>query len=77
METPLCYRYKWWGRILSLLFILFSLFIGFPLLLAEFVIGRSTQKEAISAYRSLSSKHQLALDWEVRGIHLFPFIVFL
>lgn len=42
------------GGAFFLLFILFSLFIGFPLLLAEFVIGRSTQKEAISAYRSLA-----------------------
>ncbi|QOV13339.1 sodium-dependent transporter [Viridibacillus arvi] len=42
------------GGAFFLLFILFSLFIGFPLLLAEFVIGRSTQKEAISAYRTLA-----------------------
>lgn len=42
------------GGAFFLLFILFSLFMGFPLLLAEFVIGRSTQKEAISAYRSIA-----------------------
>ncbi|MFX3634597.1 MAG: sodium-dependent transporter [Candidatus Pristimantibacillus sp.] len=42
------------GGAFFLLFILFSLFMGFPLLLAEFIIGRSTQKEAISAYRSLA-----------------------
>ncbi|WP_318617175.1 sodium-dependent transporter [Sporosarcina sp. YIM B06819] len=42
------------GGAFFLLFILFSLIIGFPLLLAEFVIGRSTQKEAISAYRTLA-----------------------
>lgn len=42
------------GGAFFLLFILFSLFIGFPLLLAEFVIGRSTQKEAVSAYRTLA-----------------------
>lgn len=42
------------GGAFFLLFILFSLFIGFPLLLAEFVIGRSTQKEAVIAYRSLA-----------------------
>ncbi|KAA0944389.1 sodium-dependent transporter [Sporosarcina sp. ANT_H38] len=42
------------GGAFFLIFILFSLFIGFPLLLAEFVIGRSTQKEAVSAYRSLA-----------------------
>ncbi|MCH7323135.1 sodium-dependent transporter [Solibacillus sp. MA9] len=42
------------GGAFFLLFILFSLFIGFPLLLAEFVIGRSTGKEAVSAYRTLA-----------------------
>lgn len=42
------------GGAFFLLFILFSLFMGFPLLLAEFIIGRSTQKEAISAYRTLA-----------------------
>ena len=42
------------GGAFFLLFILFSLFMGFPLLLAEFIIGRSTQKEAISAYRALA-----------------------
>ncbi len=42
------------GGAFFLLFILFSLFIGFPLLLAEFIIGRSTQKEAISAYRAIA-----------------------
>lgn len=42
------------GGAFFLLFILFSLFMGFPLLLAEFIIGRSTQKEAVSAYRSLA-----------------------
>lgn len=42
------------GGAFFLLFILFSLFIGFPLLLAEFIIGKSTQKEAIGAYRSIA-----------------------
>ncbi|WP_274310538.1 sodium-dependent transporter [Solibacillus daqui] len=42
------------GGAFFLLFILFSLFIGFPLLLAEFVIGRSTGKEAVSAYRTIA-----------------------
>ena len=42
------------GGAFFLLFIVFSLLIGFPLLLAEFIIGRSTQKEAINAYRMLA-----------------------
>ncbi|MEK5103430.1 sodium-dependent transporter [Cytobacillus sp. FSL W7-1323] len=44
------------GGAFILLFILFSLFIGFPLLLAEFVIGRSTGKEAITAYKTIAPK---------------------
>ncbi len=42
------------GGAFILIFVIFSLLIGFPLLLAEFVVGRSTQKEAISAYRQIS-----------------------
>ncbi len=42
------------GGAFILIFVLFSLLIGFPLLLAEFVIGRSTQKEAISAYKEIA-----------------------
>lgn len=42
------------GGAFFLLFVLFSLFIGLPLLLAEFVIGRSTGKEAIRAYSAIA-----------------------
>lgn len=42
------------GGAFILLFLIFSLLIGFPLLLGEFIIGRSTQKEAISAYKHIS-----------------------
>ncbi|RUL51273.1 MULTISPECIES: sodium-dependent transporter [Lysinibacillus] len=42
------------GGAFILLFVLFSLLIGFPLLLAEFVIGRKTQKDAIAAYKHLA-----------------------
>ncbi|KAF0824733.1 sodium-dependent transporter [Cytobacillus firmus] len=42
------------GGAFILLFLLFSLLIGFPLLLAEFMIGRSTGKEAISAYKDIA-----------------------
>ncbi|MGP6194767.1 sodium-dependent transporter [Priestia megaterium] len=38
------------------LFILFTIFIGLPLLLAEFIIGRHTGKEAISAYKAIAPK---------------------
>ncbi|MBU9721760.1 MULTISPECIES: sodium-dependent transporter [Bacillaceae] len=42
------------GGAFFLIFILFTIFIGLPLLLAEFTIGRHTQKEAISAYKTLA-----------------------
>ncbi|WP_108671703.1 sodium-dependent transporter [Peribacillus acanthi] len=42
------------GGAFFLLFILFSLFVGLPLLLAEFVIGRTTGKEAIRAYQAIA-----------------------
>ncbi|MGG1660231.1 sodium-dependent transporter [Brevibacillus sp. NRS-1366] len=42
------------GGAFFLLFLLFTVAIGLPLLLGEFTIGRSTQKEAISAYRTIA-----------------------
>ncbi|WP_210610581.1 sodium-dependent transporter [Priestia flexa] len=42
------------GGAFLLVFLLFTLLIGLPLLLAEFVIGRSTQKDAISAYEKIA-----------------------
>lgn len=42
------------GGAFFLLFLVFTLAIGLPLLLGEFVIGRSTQQEAISAYKTLA-----------------------
>ncbi|MFD1360765.1 sodium-dependent transporter [Lentibacillus salinarum] len=42
------------GGAFFLLFILFTLIIGLPLLIAEFIIGRGAQKEAISAYQKLA-----------------------
>jgi neurotransmitter:Na+ symporter, NSS family len=52
------------GGAFFLMFILFSLFIGLPLLLAEFVIGRSTGKEAIRAYLAIAPK----TNWHWIGI---------
>ncbi|MED1794042.1 MULTISPECIES: sodium-dependent transporter [Brevibacillus] len=42
------------GGAFFLLFLIFTLAIGMPLLLGEFVIGRSTQKEAVSAYKVIA-----------------------
>ncbi|WP_203363169.1 sodium-dependent transporter [Bacillus sp. REN10] len=41
------------GGVFFLLFILFTVIIGAPILLAEFFIGRRTQKDAVSAFREL------------------------
>ena len=38
------------GGAFFLIFIIFTIFIGLPILLAEFIIGRGSQKNAISAY---------------------------
>ncbi|WP_428909022.1 sodium-dependent transporter [Niallia sp. Krafla_26] len=42
------------GGAFILILVIFSLLIGLPLLLAEFVIGRSTQKDAITAYKTIA-----------------------
>ncbi|ADU31622.1 sodium-dependent transporter [Evansella cellulosilytica] len=42
------------GGAFFIIFLLFTLFLGLPLLLAEFTIGRHTKKEAISAYETLA-----------------------
>ncbi|AIM17024.1 MULTISPECIES: sodium-dependent transporter [Neobacillus] len=42
------------GGAFFVIFTLFTLFLGLPLLMAEFVIGRKTQKNAIDAYKELA-----------------------
>src|SRR5699024_5459279 len=44
------------GGAFFLIFVLFTVLIGLPLLLAEFIIGRGSGKEAISAYKKLAPK---------------------
>ncbi len=44
------------GGAFFLLFILFTLLVGLPLLLGEFIIGRSTKSDAISAYKQIAPK---------------------
>ncbi len=46
------------GGAFFLLFVLFTLLIGFPLLISEYIIGRGSGKEAVSAYKKLS-KHPI------------------
>lgn len=51
------------GGAFFLLFLLFTALVGLPLLLGEFVIGRSTQKEAIRAYEHIAPRS----FWPVTG----------
>jgi NSS family neurotransmitter:Na+ symporter len=42
------------GGVFFLIFILFTLLVGLPLLIGEFIIGRSTQKDAIQSYKQIA-----------------------
>lgn len=42
------------GGAFFLIFILFTVLVGLPLLLGEFIIGRTTQKDAIGAFKELA-----------------------
>jgi neurotransmitter:Na+ symporter, NSS family len=44
------------GGLFLLLFIILTLFVGAPILIAEFIIGRRAQKDAVRAYRLLAPK---------------------
>ncbi|WP_067728673.1 sodium-dependent transporter [Oceanobacillus damuensis] len=52
------------GGAFFLVFIAFTIIIGLPLLIAEFIIGRGAQKEAVSAYKTLAPKS----PWSFIGI---------
>ena len=39
------------GGAFLLIFILFTVLVGLPLLLGEFIIGRTTQKDAIESFK--------------------------
>ncbi|MFJ7930021.1 sodium-dependent transporter [Peribacillus sp. NPDC096622] len=49
------------GGVFFLLFIIFTLLIGAPILIAEFTIGRNAQKDAISAYKNIAPGKPWAL----------------
>ncbi|SHG09871.1 sodium-dependent transporter [Ornithinibacillus halophilus] len=52
------------GGAFFFIFILFTLFVGLPILLAEFIIGRGSQKDAISAYTHFAPGKQ----WHLVGV---------
>ncbi|CAM3907006.1 sodium-dependent transporter [Mesobacillus thioparans] len=44
------------GGIFLIFFLLMTIFIGAPILLAEFIIGRNSQKDAVMSYKHLAPK---------------------
>lgn len=48
------------GGAFFFIFLLFTILLGLPLLLAEFAIGRSTQKDAIESYKKIAPKTKWA-----------------
>lgn len=51
LEVSLCNGYERGGAFF-LIFVAFTLLIGLPMLVSEFIIGRGSGVEAISAYKS-------------------------
>ncbi|CDQ42033.1 MULTISPECIES: sodium-dependent transporter [Virgibacillus] len=60
------------GGAFFLLFIAFTVIIGLPILIAEFIIGRGAQKEAVTAYQKLAPKTGWSFigHWGVVGAFL-------
>lgn len=50
LEVPLCSGDQWRRR-LFLIFVLFTVLLGYPLLVGEFIFGRRNQTNAIDAYK--------------------------
>ncbi len=51
------------GAIFFLLFLLLTIFIGAPILIAEFIIGRASQKDAVSSFKQLVPQ----TNWHILG----------
>src|SRR5690625_2544676 len=54
------------GGAFFMIFLIFTIFVGFPILLAEFIIGRGSQKDAISAYSFYRSEEHTS-ELQSRG----------
>src|SRR5690625_3487980 len=52
------------GGAFFFIFLIFTIFIGLPILLAEFIIGRGSQKDAVRSYRFFAPKG----NWHLIGI---------
>src|SRR5690625_8011389 len=51
------------GGAFFLLFVLFTIFVGLPMLISEFIIGRGAGREAVAAYDHLARKS----SWRLIG----------
>src|SRR5699024_12180551 len=51
------------GGAFFITFLICTFFVGLPILLSEYIIGRSTQKDAIRAFKHYSSKK----PWHIVG----------
>lgn len=56
------------GAVFLLLFLLFTFLIGAPILVAEFVIGRSSRKSALDAFSTLMPNKMPHKLWALTGI---------
>src|SRR5699024_12562884 len=64
------------GGVFLLIFLIFTIFIGLPILLAEFIIGRGSQKDAVSAYRCFapnSKWHSIGILGMIRCFSLISY----
>jgi len=64
------------GGAFFLLFIIFTLLIGLPMLVSEFIIGRGTGKEAVSAYKSIAPKSLWAIVGKIGVLGCFLLLTF-
>ncbi|WP_338752144.1 sodium-dependent transporter [Bacillus sp. FJAT-52991] len=64
------------GGAFLLLFILFTILIGLPLLISEFIIGRGSGKEAVSAYKKLAPNSFWTLTGKLGVIGCFLLLSF-
>ncbi|WP_121613018.1 sodium-dependent transporter [Mesobacillus foraminis] len=64
------------GGIFFVIFLLLTLIVGAPILIAEFIIGRKTQKDAVRAYQTLapgSKWHWLGIGGVIASFILLSF----
>ena len=76
LEISVRHRHERRRRLL-LIFVFFTVLIGLPMLISEFVIGRGAGKEAISAYQKLAPNSQWVWIGRLGSRRLFFVVVVL